>query len=109
MKKRILCKGGCGDYANYKGWCRIKWKYEPFSIHYWDSERRIMANTIPDFYIPSKNIIIEVKGYQFYPQRVKDKIKSLKNKGYKVILLQEKEMYKIEKKRINFLINYIND
>ncbi len=26
MGKIILCKGGCGNRAIYKGWCGIKWK-----------------------------------------------------------------------------------
>jgi hypothetical protein len=24
--KIILCKGGCGNKAVYKGWCNIRWK-----------------------------------------------------------------------------------
>jgi hypothetical protein len=40
----------------------INWKYEDLVIPYYDKEKNLFRNTIPDFHIPDLNLFIEVKG-----------------------------------------------
>ena len=40
---------------------KLIWLYEPFPIQYWDSKKKEISNTIPDFFLPNRNLIIEVK------------------------------------------------
>lgn len=71
----------------------IEWSYENFIIPYWDSQRHIKANTIPDFYLPSYNMIIEVKSNAEYKsQKTLDKMKGVKSSGYKALLFGRKEI-----------------
>lgn len=72
---------------------KIKWKYENFVIPYWDSQRHIKANTIPDFYLPDFNMVIEVKSNAEYKsRRTLDKIKGVKKNGYRFLLAGRKEI-----------------
>jgi len=72
---------------------KINWRYEEFIIPYWDSQRRIKANTIPDFYLPDYNTIIEVKSNAEYKsKRTLDKMMAIKNNGYKTLLFGRKEI-----------------
>src|SRR3989344_1875414 len=82
------------------------WKYENLVISYFDTERDREANTIPDFYLPEINTIIEVKGRWIESQRTKDKIYAIKNQGFNVILIGEKEMDML-KKDPNLISNLI--
>lgn len=73
----------------------LKWQYEPITIEYWDSTRKRKAITIPDFYIPIHNLIIEVKGSDFDLQKTFDKLEGIKNAGYKAVILGRKQMKQI--------------
>jgi len=69
------------------------WEYETKRIPYWATERNIEATTIPDFYIPSKNLIIEVKSNaEFNSQKTRDKINAIKEKGFNFVLVGRKEI-----------------
>ncbi|MDP2908122.1 MAG: hypothetical protein Q8O03_09405 [Nanoarchaeota archaeon] len=82
----------------------FKWEYETLKLDYWDSERKLKANTFPDFYIPSINTIIEVKSNgEFRSQKTKDKMKSIKNQGFNFILVGKKEIDLIKNNENNFL------
>ncbi len=74
----------------------LKWSYEPFSIKYWDSQRKIYAFTFPDFYIPELNMIIEVKGNgEFKSRKTIDKVNGIKSSGFKILLFGRKEIKQI--------------
>lgn len=73
----------------------VNWSYEPLVIDYWDSQRKVVANTIPDFYIPQSNLIIEVKGSGFDSIKTTDKMKGIKKAGYNTLLIGRKELKKI--------------
>lgn len=67
---------------------RFEWEYETLRISYWDSKRKVRATTIPDFYLPKNNIIIEVKSNaEFNSQQTKDKTKAIIKKGFYFLLV----------------------
>ena len=69
------------------------WEYETKRIPYWATERNLEATTIPDFYIPSKNLIIEVKSNaEFNSQKTRDKVNAIKENGFKFVLVGRKEI-----------------
>ncbi|XOB46379.1 MAG: hypothetical protein ACKKMV_02930 [Candidatus Nealsonbacteria bacterium] len=83
---------------------KVRWKYEHFVIPYWDTQRRIKANTIPDFYLPKYNTIIEVKSNAEYKtKRTLDKIKGIENKGYEVLLFGRKEIEILKNDKRNLI------
>lgn len=76
---------------------KIIWKYESLRIPYFDSERNVEATTIPDFYLPEHNTIIEVKSNaRFNSPQTKDKIKAISKLGYNTLLFGRKEIKSIE-------------
>ncbi len=83
---------------------KIKWKYEYLVIPYWDSQRRIKANTIPDFYLPNYNTIIEVKSNAEYKsKRTLDKMKAIENNGYKTLLIGRKKIEILKNNKRNLI------
>ncbi len=84
------------------------WEYESKIIPYFDRDRKKYANTIPDFYIPTINTIIEVKSNaDFKSNKTEDKINGIKKKGFNTILVGRKEIELINKnptKLLNQLI-----
>lgn len=80
------------------------WEYETRRIPYWDNDRKLEATTIPDFYIPSINTIIEVKSNaDFESQKTKDKINGIKKKGFKTLLVGRREIKLIKEYPDKFL------
>ena len=68
------------------------------------SQRKIIAITIPDFYIPSQNLIIEVKSNaEFNSQKTKDKTKAIRKNGFNFILAGRKEIALIENDQNKFI------
>ena len=56
---------------------------ETLRIKYFDTQQNEYRCAIPDFYIPSKNEIVEIKSsYTLDIQNMKDKFKSYKELGY---------------------------
>lgn len=74
------------------------WEYESKIILYFDRDRKIYANTIPDFYIPSINTIIEVKSNaEFKSNKTEDKIIGIRRRGFRALLVGRKEIDLINK------------
>lgn len=67
---------------------------ENLRICYWDSKMSCERISIPDFYLPKTNEIIEIKSnYTYDKQNMNDKFKAYKKQGYKVkLILDKKEM-----------------
>lgn len=83
---------------------QFKWKYETLRISYFDTERKVNATTIPDFYIPDRNLIIEVKSNgEYNSQKTKDKSQSILKKGFSFILAGRKEIKMINSNEKEFL------
>ena len=60
---------------------KIEYRVEPFRIPYVDTEG-FERFYIPDFYVPSKNLIIEAKGSYFMDNNCKLKANAARNMGY---------------------------
>lgn len=73
------------------------WKYEALRIQYYDTERQMKANTVPDFYLPTMNAVIEVKGRWFDAQRTQDKLQGIREQGIFAVLIGEKEIELMKK------------
>ncbi|MEK6984635.1 MAG: hypothetical protein AABX33_08735 [Nanoarchaeota archaeon] len=85
----------------------VSWQYEPFYIKYFNTEKKLMSNTLPDFYLPEQNLIIEVKGASITLSKTKDKIRWLHKQGYNVILIGRKEIKLIRRNEIDLLTKKI--
>jgi len=69
---------------------KIDYVMEKLRICYFDSILQKERIAIPDYYIPSENLIIEIKStYTLNLQNTKDKVKSYLKKGYKFKLILE--------------------
>lgn len=82
------------DYAKYLDEQNIDYEVESLRIKYFDSQTNNYRCAIPDFYIPSTNEIIEIKGlYTLNVQNMKDKFERYKQLGYyPKLILEHKEV-----------------
>lgn len=80
------------EYAEQLDIEKLDYEMESLRILYYDSERCIERCAIPDFYIPEKNLIVEIKSlYTYGPQNIRDKFKAYKEHGYKTKLILDKK------------------
>lgn len=78
------------DYAIYLDSKKEKYEVEYMHIKYYDTSKKMYRCAIPDFYIPDKNLIIEVKSnYTLDIQNMKDKFKQYTILGYNTKLVLE--------------------
>ena len=78
------------DYAKELDKKKISYDYENLKIKYFDSQQQKFRCAIPDFYIPSENMIVEIKStWTLNIQEMKDKVKSYKKLGYNFKLILE--------------------
>ena len=76
---------------------KIHYELENLCIEYYDTMLNKKRYAIPDFYIPSKNKIIEVKSrVTFIKQNMIDKMEEYKKLGYSVELNYEHKVYTFE-------------
>ena len=76
------------DYAKELDEQQINYEVEYFHIKYWNTKTNDYRCAIPDFYIPSQNLIVEIKSsWTLDEQNMKDKIKAYKNLGYNFKLI----------------------
>jgi len=82
------------DYAKELDEQKINYDVECLHIKYWDSQKQEFRCAIPDFYIPSQNLIIEIKSsWTLDKQNMIDKMKAYKDLGYNFKLIcNHKEM-----------------
>ena len=100
-----LCKGGCGEKAEYRGWCKIKWKSRnKFAVGCPVIEKR-RGKSISMYRIkearlgknPMQNPIICAKNHS--EERNKKCSVILREKGRLRILPQQIESQKLKEKR----------
>lgn len=78
------------DYANELDKQKIDYDVECLRIKYWDTQRNEYRCAIPDFYIPSENLIVEIKSdYTLDIQNMIDKKNEYLKLGYKFKLICE--------------------
>lgn len=76
------------DYAKELDENKIDYEVEFFRIKYWDSQKQEYKCAIPDFYIPSQNLIVEIKSnWTLDKQNMKDKFKAYQELGYNTKLI----------------------
>lgn len=83
------------DYCKELDEKKIDYEMETLRFWYWDSQKQKQRVAIPDFYIPSENMIVEIKSdWTYDEQNMNDKIKEYKQHGYKVkLILEHKELF----------------
>lgn len=86
---------------------KVQWQYEPFYVKYFNTEKRLMSNTLPDFYLPEQNLMIEVKGASISLPSTRDKLRWLHKQGYTVLLVGRKEIKLIRRNEIDSLTKKI--
>lgn len=75
------------EYAKILDSEKIKYYVEHLRIKYFDTTKNSYRIAIPDFYLPEKNTIIEVKSkYWLSEQEMRDKKSAYTNLGYKFFL-----------------------
>ncbi len=76
------------DYAKELDEYKIDYEVEYFHIKYWDSQKQEYRCSIPDFYIPKDNMIVEIKSsWTLDKQNMKDRMKAYKELGYNTKLI----------------------
>jgi len=76
------------DYAKELDKEKIDYNVEEFRIKYFDTQIQEYRCAIPDFYIPDKNLIVEIKSkWTLDIQNMKDKFKEYKKLGYNCKLI----------------------
>ena len=87
------------------------WLYESLSIEYLDNKNN-KHKTIPDFYVPYYNLIIEVKGLRkdfIGNNNLDNKIKAIKENGFNFYLWMEREIEMIRKGKSELLLKNIKN
>lgn len=76
------------DYAKELDEQKIDYEVEVLRIKYFDTQQNEYRCAIPDFYIPSENMIVEIKSsWTLDKQEMKDKMKAYKELGYEFKLM----------------------
>lgn len=84
------------DYAKQLDDKQIDYDVESLHIKYWDSQQQRYRCAIPDFYIPSKHLIVEIKSnWTLDKQNMQDKENSYRKLGYNFKLICDKKEIKI--------------
>ena len=97
------------ETAEYLDRHGIKWEYEALIIPYYDSTRNMVANTIPDFFLPEFNPVIEVKGRGHGSIRTKDKMDAIHTLGYNTFLFGESHIKRLKQDDLSFVRSIKNE
>lgn len=97
------------EYAKYLDNLKIQYKMENLQIPYFHEIENKMRISVPDFYIPSLNMIIEIKSDFTYCRRdMISRFKSYKQNGYNYkLILENKDYGKRLPKTKNTFYDYI--
>lgn len=84
------------DYCHQLDVNKVDYEMEALRILYWDSQLNKQRIAIPDFYIKSDNLIVEVKSDFTYDEiNMRDKLKSYNKHGYKLKLILDHNEYEL--------------
>jgi competence CoiA-like predicted nuclease len=76
---------------------KINYEYETLRIKYYDTYLKVERTSIPDFYLPDSNTIVEIKStYTLNVQNMKDRVKRYRELGYKFILMLNKKEVNVD-------------
>lgn len=95
------------DYAKELDNQQIDYDVECLRIKYWDSQQQKYRCAIPDFYIPSQNLIVEIKSiWTLDIYNMKDKFKAFQELGYNTKLICDKIDINLDEIKTNNLKYY---
>lgn len=78
------------NYCKYLDSKKIHYEMEYLKVSYFDTKSNKFRIAIPDFYIPSKKLLIEIKGdFTYDQQNMIDKFRYYKKNGYDYCLILE--------------------
>jgi len=93
------------EVAKFLDLNNFEWSYEPFPVPYWNSEKNEMRNTIPDFFLPKHNLMIEVKASKpYFFRNTEEKMKGVRDAGFNAIVWMDKEIALIRKEKHDILL-----
>lgn len=85
------------DYADILDKQKINYKYEALQIKYYDTYLNVERTSVPDFYLPDTNTIVEIKSsYTLNIQNMKDRVKAYRDLGYNFKLILNKKEANID-------------
>lgn len=93
------------NVARYFNFLGIKWEYEP-KVFYFDNIKRGTLSYTPDFYLPDKNLWVEVKGWMDDKSKVKLKRFAKYYPEEKLELIGAKEYREIKKNYSSLIENW---
>ena len=84
--KWFYCSSYELDFMKKLDAMKTHYRVESLRLIYWDSQKQTQRIAIPDFYLPDTNEIYEIKGFQWWEEKIKqnmrDKFKAYKSFGY---------------------------
>ena len=81
------------EYAKILDDKKISYKVEPFRIKYFDEKEKRFRISVPDFYLPENNTIVEVKStYWLDLEQMKNKKEAYLKLGYKLNLFLDHKL-----------------
>lgn len=78
----------------------VFWEYETRRVPYFNSQTNNWRTTIPDFYLPARNLILEVKGFKIKSPVTIDKMRWIRDFDYEAKLIEERHIEAILEGRI---------
>jgi hypothetical protein len=96
-KKKVYLRSGSEfKYAKSLDKKKIGYEVETITIYYFDTKLGRIKKGYPDFYIPSQNLVVEIKGgHLFDLQNLKDRQKAIIAKGYDFQVIVDGKKIKI--------------
>jgi len=76
---------------------KIGYEVESLSFFYFDTKLKKIKRAFPDFYIPSQNLVVEIKGSHLLDlQNIRDRKKKIEEEGYKFELIVDNKKFKLD-------------
>jgi len=99
FNEQVMCRSSYEiDFCERLDKRKIFYQVEPFAITYYHGKQK--RGYLPDFYIPHKNMIFEIKNswlFDILKQDITNKLKAANNLGYETyIFIDKKILYKYE-------------
>lgn len=100
------------EYAKFLDSNKIKYDVESIRLEYYDSQKNMYRCSVPDFYLPDLNMIVEIKSFFTYDkQNMLDKFKAFKDNNYNYKLIMDGVEYfedNLPETSKNNILNFIN-
>lgn len=97
-KKRVYLRSGNEfKFARKLDKQKIAYEVETLSFYYFDTKKKKICKAFPDFYIPSQNLVVEIKGSHILDlQNIRDRKVRIEAEGYKFELIVDNKTFKLD-------------